>query len=167
MDGMMKSMINGMSLEKKQEMMLSMMPMMMQDINMADTMIKMIPVMLDNVSLLDIFKVLKKLFPVLLKGVNSFGELIVKWDELMPQIMEKMLPVMQSVMPLMMSIVIPKMCSEKNMQYMKKMLENENVRKTLPQMMTRMMPHCLKEMYQYIDETEKEEFKETMISILT
>ena len=69
-DKMMASMLGRMSLEKKQEMMLKMMPMMMQDVNMAETMVKMIPIMFDQISPLDLFNLLKKLFPNILKGVN-------------------------------------------------------------------------------------------------
>ena len=70
MDRMMKVIIGRMSIEKKQEMMLKMMPMMMTDVNMAETMVKMVPQMLDHISLLDIFQVLKKTFPHLLQGVH-------------------------------------------------------------------------------------------------
>ena len=58
-DKMMAAILGRMSLEKKQEMMLNMMPMMMQDVNMAETMVKMLPVMLEKISLMDIFNVLK------------------------------------------------------------------------------------------------------------
>ncbi len=101
MDKMMESFIGRMSLEKKQEMMLKMMPMMMKDVNMADTMVKMVPAMLDNISLLDVFNVLKKVFPHLLKGIDSVAELIARWDELFPKIMKKMPALIDKMMPIM------------------------------------------------------------------
>ncbi len=62
MENTMGYIMGKMSLERKQDMMLNMMPMMMKDVNMAETMLKMMPQMLDQISLLDIFNLLKKLF---------------------------------------------------------------------------------------------------------
>ena len=181
MDKMMESFIGRMSLEKKQEMMLKMMPMMMQDVNMAETMVKMVPMMLDQISLLDLFKVLKKLFPHILKGVDSLAEFMAKWDELVPQmiakfpaLMEKMMPIMEVVVPMMMSKILPVMMTEEHMQYMEempkrmatKMMANEKLQKVMPEMMTRVIPDCLKEMIPYMEESRKETFIVSMKEIL-
>ncbi len=143
MDLMMKPMIGKMSIEKKQEMMLKMMPMMMEDVNMAQTMVKMVPLMADQVSLLDVFNVLKKLLPSILKGVNTVAELMNRWDEIfpklvrkIPELMEKIMPMMELMMPKIMSRVMPLMLTDQNMERMEdcaeriapKMMENENLR---------------------------------------
>lgn len=182
MDKMMEGMVNRMSIEEKQEMMLKMMPMMMKDVNMAETMLKMVPVMLDEISLLDLLKVLKKLFPVLLKGVNSVAELMVKWDELipaimkkMPKMMNKMMPFMEIVMPAVMSRMMPVMMkNEEHMKQMEtmpekmlgRMLQKEEMKDIMPKMMARMMPLCLKEVYPHMDDETKKEFSESMMNII-
>ncbi len=180
-DKMMAAVLGRMSLEKKQEMMLNMMPMMMQDVNMAETMVKMVPMMLDQISLLDLFNVLKKLFPHILKGVNSLAEFMAKWDELVPQmivkfpaLMEKMMPIMEVVMPMMMAKILPVMMTEEHMQPLEempkrmatKMMANEKLQKVMPEMMARVFPHCLKEMLPYMEESRKETFIVTMTEIL-
>lgn len=181
MDGMMKSFIDRMSIEQKQEMMLKMMPMMMKDVNMAETMLKMMPQMMDNISMLDILNVLKKLFPSILKGVTSFAELMAKWNEIFPKMMkqmpdhmEKMMPFMQIMMPMMMGKMMPVMLSEENIVKMEqfpdkmapKMLDNENVRKYMPVMMSIMVPKCLEHLVPLMEDGRKEEFKGKMVSIL-
>ena len=181
MDKIMESFIGRMSLEKKQEMMLKMMPMMMKDVNMAETMIKMAPVMLDNISLLDIFNVLKKAFPHLLKGIESVAELMAKWDELLPKMMKKMpsriekiMPVMEVVMPMMMDKMLSIMmteelknhCEEMPKRMIPQMMANKNLQKLMPEMMSMVMPHCLREMLPYMEVTQKEEFVATMNEIL-
>jgi hypothetical protein len=181
MDKIMESMVGQLSIEKKQEMMLKMMPMMMQDVNMAETMLRMIPTMVDNISLLDIFNMLKKLFPNILKGMNSITEFIAEMDVLapkmiqkMPQHMEKMMPIMQVLIPLMMGKVMPIMMTDKNLDIMEqcpnlllpKMLDNKNVREHMPKMMIRMMPCVLEQMLPRIADDKKSEFIKRMQSIL-
>jgi hypothetical protein len=181
MDKMMESFIGRMSLEKKQEMMLKMMPMMMKDVNMAETMLKMVPEMLDNISLLDIFNVLKKVFPHLLKGIESVAELIARWDELlpkmmkkMPALMEKMMPIMEVVMPMMMDKMLAVMMTDEHKnnfeempkRMMPKMMANENLQKQMPEMMSMVIPHCLREMLPYMEASKKEEFVATMNKII-
>ena len=181
MDKMMESFIGRMSLEKKQEMMLKMMPMMMKDVNMAETMLKMVPVMLDNISLQDVFNVLKKVFPHLLKGIDSVAELMAKWDELLPKMkkkmpshIEKMMPIMEVVMPMMMDKMLSVMMTDEHKNHfeempkrmMPKMMANENLQKLMPEMMSMVMPHCLKEMLPYMEASKKEEFVVTMNNIL-
>ena len=178
---MMAAVLGRMSLEKKQEMMLNMMPMMMQDVNMTETMVKMVPMMLDQISLLDLFNILKKLFPHILKGVNSLAEFMAKWDELVPQmidklpaLMEKMMPIMEVVMPMMMAKILPVMMTEEHMQLMEempkrmatKMMAFEKLQKVMPEMMARVIPHCLKEMLPYMEESRKEIFIVSMTEIL-
>ena len=181
MDKMMESFIGRMSLEKKQEMMLKMMPMMMQDVNMAETMVKMAPMMLDRISLLDLFNLLKKLFPHILKGVNSLAEFMAKWDELVPQmiakfpaLMEKMMPIMEVVMPMMMDKILSVMMTDEHKynfdempkRMMPKMMANKNLQKLMPEMISMVIPHCLTEMLPYMEASKKEEFVATMNKIL-
>ena len=181
MDKMMESFIGRMSLEKKQEMMLKMMPMMMQDVNMAETMVKMAPMMLDRISLLDLFNLLKKLFPHILKGVNSLAEFMAKWDELVPQmiakfpaLMEKMMPIMEVVMPMMMDKMLSVMMTDEHKynfdempkRMMPKMMANKNLQKLMPEMISMVIPHCLTEMLPYMEASKKEEFVATMNKIL-
>ena len=99
MENTMGYMMGKMSIERKQDMMLKMMPMMMEDVNMAETMLKMMPQMLDQISLLDIFNLLKKFFPHLLNGINTLSELAGKWDEIFPKFMEKIPEHMEKAMP--------------------------------------------------------------------
>jgi hypothetical protein len=181
MDRMMKSMVGGMSIEKKQEMMLKMMPMMMEDVNMAETMVKMVPLMADQISLLDVFNVLKKLFPRILSGVSSLAELIDRWDEIfpklvrkMPELMEKMMPMMELMMPKIMARVMPLMLTGQNMQRMEdcaervapKMMENEKLREIMPELMARIMPHWLGNMLPHLSEEKRAVFVASMKSIL-
>ena len=180
-DKMMASMLGRMSLEKKQEMMLKMMPMMMQDVNMAETMVKMVPIMFDQISLLDLFNVLKKLFPHILKGVNSFAEFMARWDELVPQmiakfpaLMEKAMPVMEVMMPMMMAKIMPVMMTDEHMEFVEempqrmipRMMDDENLQKLMPEMMSKVMPHCLEQMLPYMETTKKEEFVSNLKKIL-
>ena len=72
MERMMKPVIGRMSIEEKQAMMLKMMPMMMEDVNMADTMLKMVPEMLDHVTLLDLLKVLKPQYLTYFEQMSVF-----------------------------------------------------------------------------------------------
>ncbi len=181
MDRMMKSMVGGMSIEKKQEMMLKMMPMMMEDVNMAETMVKMVPLMADQISLLDVFNVLKKLFPLILKGVNSMAELMIRWDEIfpklvrkMPELMEKMMPVMELMMPKIMARVMPLMLTDQNMQRMEdcaeriapKMMENEKLKEVMPEMIARIMPHWLENILPHFSEERRAVFVASLQSIL-
>jgi len=181
MDRMMKSMIGGMSIEKKQEMILKMMPMMMEDVNMAETMVKMVPLMADQISLLDVFNVLKKLFPRILKGVNSMAELMNRWDEIfpklvrkIPELMETMMPIMELMMPRIMAKVMPLMLTDQNMEIMEgcaermapKMMENENLREIMPEMMARIIPHWLENMLPHLSEERRAVFVATMKSTL-
>jgi len=177
MDKMMESFIGRMSLEKKQEMMLKMMPMMMKDVNMAETMLKMVPVMLDNISLQNVFNVLKKVFPHLLKGIESVAELLTRWDELLPKMMkkipshmEKMMPIMEVIMPMMMDKMLSVMMTDEHKnkfeempkRMIPKMMANENLQKQMPEMMSMVIPHCVKEILPYMEASKKEEFITTM-----
>ncbi len=181
MDKMMEAMIGRMSIEKKQEMMLKMMPMMMQDVNMAETMLKMIPQMMDQITLMDIFNVLKKIFPHILKGINSVAELLANWENVFPKIVKKlpdamlnMMPFTEIMMPVMMNKIMPVIMTEEHMQKMEnfpkrllpKMMEQEELRKLMPKMMATMMPHCLEGMLPYMEEETKKEFVEKMNKIL-
>ena len=181
MDRIMKSMVGGMSIETKQEMMLKMMPMMMEDVNMAQTMVKMVPLMADQISLLDVFNVLKKLFPRILNGVNSVAELVSRWDEIypklakkLPDMMEKMMPLMELMMPKIMAWLMPLMMTEQNFQRMEgcvdrimsKSITDEDLRETISTMMARFMPLCLENMLPYLSEEKRAVFIATMRSLL-
>lgn len=174
MERMMKPVIGRMSIEEKQAMMLQMMPMMMEDVNMAETMLKMVPEMLDHISLLDLLNILKKLFPTLLQGVNTVAELLPKLAEIMPAIMEHMMPVMEAIMPSIMGKMIPIMMTEENMERMEtlpdhmlpKMLKEEQLRQLMPDMMSRMMPRCLEQVLPYLAEEKKAELLTTMQCML-
>jgi hypothetical protein len=174
MERMMKPVIGWMSIEEKQAMMLKMMPMMMEDVNMADTMLKMVPEMLDHVSLLDLLKVLKKLFPKFLQGVNTVQELLPKLAERLPALIERILPVIEALMPSIMVKLMPVMMAKDTMKRMEtlpermlpKMLENDQLRQLMPEMMSRMMPHCLEQMLPAMPEEQKAEFVSTMQRIL-
>ena len=181
MENTMGYMMGKMSLERKQDMMLKMMPMMMKDVNMAETMLKMMPQMLDHISLLDIFNLLKKLFPHLLKGINTLSELAEKWDEIFPKLMEKIpeymekaMPVMEIMMPMIMGKMMPLMMTEKNMDRMEqipvrmapKMMADENLNKIIPEMMVRIIPHCLEHFLPYLPDDRRKDFTSQLNSIL-
>ena len=181
MENTMGYIMGKMSLERKQDMMLDMMPMMMKDVNMAETMLKMMPQMLDNVSLLDIFDLLKKLFPHLLKGIDSLSELAEKWDEFFPKLMEKIpelmekaMPVMEVMMPLIMGKMMPLMMTEKNMDRMEqitarmapKMMANENLNGIISEMMARIIPHCLDNCLPHLPDDRRKDFHSHLNSIL-
>jgi hypothetical protein len=181
MDKVMESMIGRMSLEKKQEMMLKMMPMMMKDVNMAETMLKMIPQMMDQITLMDIFAVLKKLFPHILNGINSVAELMANWNELLPKMLKKLpdvmikiMPFMEIMMPVIMNKMLPVAMSEDHIEKVKnfpdkmlpKMLEQEEVKKHMPKMMSIFMPHCLDAWLPYMESELKSDFLKEMDEIL-
>ena len=178
---MMDSIVGGMSIEKKQEMMLQMMPMMMEDVNMAETMVKMVPVMADQISLLDVFTVLKKLFPRILTGVNSMAELINRRDKIfaklvrkMPELMEMMMPMIELMMPKFMARVLPSMMTEQNIQSMEdctkrmapKMMKNADLREIMSEMMSRMMPHWLENLLPHLTEEKRAAFVDSLKSLL-
>ena len=181
MENTMGYMMGKMSLERKQDMMLKMMPMMMKDVNMAETMLKMMPQMLDQISLLDIFNLLKKLFPHLLKGINTLSELAEKWDEIFPKLMEKIpehmekaMPVMEVMTPLIMGKLMPLMMTEENMDRMEKiparmapkMMANENLNRIIPEMMARIIPHCLENCLPHLSDDRRKDFASHLNSIL-
>ena len=104
-----------------------------------------------------------------------------KWDELVPQmitkfpaLMEKMMPIMEVVMPMMMAKILPVMMTQEHIQHMEemprrmaaKMMTNEKLQKLMPEMMARVIPHCLKEMLPYMEESRKEAFIISMTEIL-
>ena len=174
MDRIMRSMVGGLSIEKKQEMMLKMMPMMMEDVNMAESMVKMVPLMADQISLLDVFNLLKKLFPRILKGVGSMAELAGRWGEILPELMEKMMPLMELMMPKIMARIMPVMMTEQLMQGVEdcaermvpKMMADENLKSILPEMMASIMPGCLENMLPHLSEETRAEFVPSMKSLL-
>ena len=174
MDRMMDSIVGGMSIEKKQKMMLQMMPMMMEDVNMAETMVKMVPVMADQISLLDVFTVLKKLFPRILTGVSSMAELLNRWDEIFAKLVRKMPELMEMMMPKFMAKVLPSMMTEQNMQRMEdctkriapKMMKNADIREIMSEMMSRMMPHWLENLLPHLTEEKRAAFVASLKSLL-
>ena len=181
MENSMGYMMGKMSLERKQDMMLKMMPMMMKDVNMAETMLKMMPQMLDHISVLDIFNLLKKLFPHLLEGINTFSELAAKWSEILPQLMKKIpehmeraMPVMEVMMPLFMGRMMPLMMTAENMDRMEqiparmapKMMANENLNKIIPEMIARIVPHCLENCLPHLPDDRGKDFTSHLNSIL-
>lgn len=181
MENTMGYVMGKMSLERKQDMMLKMMPMMMEDVNMAETMLKMMPQMLDHISLLDVLNLLKKLFPHLLEGINTLSELAEKWGEIFPKLMEKIpelmekaMPVMEVMMPLIMGKMLPLMMTEENMDRMEriparmapKMMDTESLNKIMPAMMVRIIPHCLENCLPHLPDDRRKEFASNLNSIL-
>ena len=181
MDRVVKSMVGGMSVELKQKMMLKMMPMMMEDVNMAETMVEMVPLMADEISLLDIFAVIKKLFPRILSGVGSIAELLGRWDEIslklfhkLPETVGKMMPLMELVMPKIMAKLMPLLMTEQFMQTLEgcaeriipKMMADENLRVIMPEMMTKIMPKCLENILPQLPEKGRLDFISSMKSLL-
>ena len=181
MDRIMKSIVGGMSIKTKQKMMLNMMPMMMEDVTMAETMVKMVPLMADQISLLDVFTVLKKFFPHILNGVSSMTELINRWDEIspklaakLPEMMAKMMPLMELMVPKIMAWLMPLMMTEQLKQRVEdcaermipKMMAEENLRDTMPEMMAKFMPQCLSNMLPHLSEEKRAVFAASMKSLL-
>ncbi len=181
MENTMGYMMGKMSLERKQDMMLKMMPMMMKDVNMAETMLKMMPQMLDHISLLDIFNLLKKLVPHFFEGISNLSELAEKWDDIFPKLMEKIpehmekaMPVMEVMMPMLAGKMMPLMLTEENMDRMEqipermapKMMANENLTKIIPEMMARIIPHCLENCLPHLPDDRRKDFAAHMNSIL-
>lgn len=181
MENTMGLMMRGMSLERKQDMMLKMMPMMMKDVNMAETMLKMMPQMLEQISLLDIFNLLKKLFPYLFNGINTLSELAEKWDEIFPKLMEKIpqymeqaMPVMEVMMPMIMGKIMPLMMTEENMDRMEqistrmapKMMANENLNKIMSEMLARVIPHCMESCLPHLPDDRRKDLASNLNSIL-
>lgn len=141
---MMGIMIGRMSKEEKEEMMLKMMPKMMEGIDMAEVMPKMMTGMMKNISLDDLFRILKKLFPKILSGVKSIKEAIPKLMDAMPKFMEKMMPAMM------------------------KMMGKDNIEggMMMPNMVMKMMPHCLDVMFPYMPKEKRINFVVNMVDSL-
>ncbi len=144
MDKMMDMMISRMSKEEKEDMMLKMMPKMMEGVDMAEVMPQMMSGMMKNISLDDVFNILKKLFPEILKGVTSLSEAIPKLMDALPKFMEKMMPAMM------------------------KMMGKDNVDggMLMPNMMMKMMPHCLDAMFPYMPKEKRIDFAVNMVDSL-
>jgi len=84
--------------------------------------------MMKSISLDDLFQMLKNLFPKMLKGVNSLSEAMPKLMEAMPNFMGRMMPVMMNMMG----------------------KDNVEGGMMMPNMMMKMMPHCLGVMLPYM-----------------
>lgn len=182
MDAMMGKFVNRMSVEQKQDMMKKMMPMMMKDVNMAETMLKMMPAMADNISLLDIIVTFKKVLPDLIENFDKlitqapvFNKMMKNSMGNMPKAMDKMIPVMAVLMPEMMSKMLPLILTDENRKIMSsfpdriapKMLENETVRELMPQMMEIFVPKCIGHMTPHMTVEKKEAFIEQIRMILS
>ncbi len=74
----------------------------------------------------------------------------------------------------MMGKLMPMMMTEKNMakmetipeRMMPRMMENENLKKMMPEMMTKVMPHCLETMLPHLSDDQRDAFKAQLQSIL-
>ena len=125
MDKMMDKMIGKMSPEEKENMMLKMMPLMMKDVDMTEVMAKMMPEMLKNINALDIYNLLKKALPNLLKFISIIKENMSQTTK------DKLHKLAIEMMPLMCKKVMPTMMDDLTM---------DNI---MPNMMKEMMPHSL------------------------
>ena len=83
-----------------------------------------------------------------------------------PNTLEKMYPVMEVMIPIMMSKFLPIIMADMNIERMSKfsekvlprMMDDDNLRKIMPEMMTNVMPHCLESMLPHVSEKGKGEF---------
>ncbi len=73
---------------------------------------------------------------------------------------------MNTKMTAMMDSMNPEAKQESMLKMMPKMMENENARKYMPEMMMIFMPHCLESVLPFMEENNKEEFIEKMNLIL-
>jgi hypothetical protein len=103
---------------------------------MTEVMPKMMSEMMKSITMMDLFSMLKKLMPDLLKGVNSLSEVLPKIMEAMPKMMEMM---------------------------GKDKIEGGMM---MPNMMRKMMPHCLGTMLPYMPKEKRIDFALNMVDTM-
>ncbi len=161
-DKMMDRMIKNMSVEEKEEMMLQMMPTMMEGIDINKMMPDVMTTMGRLITITGIVVFIGKAFnDDELK--EELGELMNSLKEKMPELaemMKDMMPIMMSLMseiglmdgmmnamgkmmPVMMPMMREMMPIMMNEKMPKLMAENENVRQMMPEMMMEVMPECI------------------------
>ena len=157
MDRMMDRMIQNMSIEEKEEMMLKMMPVMMKDVDM----LKMMPGMMSSMGgLLNVTCIITFIRQVIgddeLKGqleklMDRLPQLSRKMQSMMADMRPALITLMSGMMDFMAGKVMPvmmPMMSEMMPVMMKEnmpevMLRNETVKEFMPKMMMEIMPHCV------------------------
>ena len=164
--GLMSKMISKMSPEKKQAMMLNMMPKMLEDVDVLETMVKMLPDMARNISLLDIISMLKKLLEGIGTLKNSFPKLIKKMPEMMELMSTFMPEMMGKMMPFMMENIGMDKMSKNCDKMMCRMMEVDSLKELMPQMMKKMMPVCLNVMLPHMPKDDRREFVQNMHEIM-
>ncbi len=169
MDKMAKSMISKMSQEQREEMMLNMMPDMLDGINIVDMMSKMMPDMAKSITLLDLIRIIRQGIPQLLDTFKKLKDQMPAAMEKAPLMMEMMIEIMPEIMSKMMPIMFEHMdldkMAEKKDVMMRKMLEKEPLDQLVPQMQSIMIPGCLRNILPKISVEKRQMFISEMQGI--
>ncbi|MFC2137441.1 hypothetical protein ACFLTE_04635 [Bacteroidota bacterium] len=172
MKKMMNSMIEGMPVKEREEMMLKMMPMMMKKINPKICAKNMAETLGSEISLYALINFIIKAIneDEIKEGVkNKFSGMKDKMPDMMSIMMPFMKKFMSGMMPKMMSFMMPMMsemmggkgmdgCSMKD-----KMLEDPEMKEKMSKCMRNMCPSCTETMYPAIPDEERKEFALQMI----
>lgn len=174
MDRMMDRMIENMSVEEREEMMLKMMPIMMEDVDINKMVPDMMTTMGSMITLTGIGVFISKALndDELKKEVGDVANTLRERMPELPEIMQDMMPMMMSMMselgvmdgmmnamgnmmPMMMPMMremMPTMMMDRMPEVMAK---HENVRQIMPEMMTEIMPHCVDTMTPTLPQEER------------
>jgi hypothetical protein len=177
MDKMMDRMIVNMSVAEKEDMMLQMMPIMMEGVDINT----MMPLMLKNVGSII---TLAGIYTLLHKTLNDeelkqeFSEIVASLKEKMPELVEMMqdmmpmmmsmmteiglmdgmMNVMEKMMPVMMPMMREMMPTMMNERMPKVMAQHKNVNELMPDMMIDIMPNCLEMIVPEIEQEKRAAF---------
>lgn len=176
---MMKKMVKAFPVEEREELMLTMMPEIMKEINLAEMMPHMLKEMGQMINLYSIYnfisvaskdeelkKILKDGLADIKAGMPGMMEKMKPMMEFMmsmkmqgmPKIMEAMSPMMP-----MMASQMPKMMNEKMIPLLK---ENPEMKKNMLTMMQTVFPHCTENMFPLIEKTKRVKFMNELIQIM-
>jgi len=176
MNKMMNSMIKGMSVEEREEMMLKMMPIMMKKVDpkiCAKNMAVTIGSEITLYSLVDfIIKIINEdELKSSLKG--KLEDMKTKMPDMMHMMMPFMRNFMSGMMPKMMSFMMPMMSdmmcgdNDKDCSMMDRMFENPERREKMSQCMRKMMPKCVESIAPSIPKEERMDFALLMIQLFS
>ena len=146
MEGMMPVMMKGVSSEEKQEMMLKMMPMMMEDIDLEEMMPKMMASML----------------PALLSQLQEFMS--------REDAGEKVLDTMSRIMPNLCEVIDKKALAEKKDDMVSNLMKRDSFRERMPRCFAKGMPlmvrGCFEHFFPELSKDERKEFISSLVKMM-
>ena len=173
MNSMMNSMIKGMSIVEREEMMLKMMPEMMKKADLKIMIPNMLKKVGEMITLYNVYDLINKIVrDAELK--EGLADKFKNMKDKMPAMMSKMMPVMMSMMknfmPKMMSFMMPMMsemmslCKSDGGSMMK---ESPEMKEIMAECMQNMCPNCVEVVYPSISREERTPFALNMIQSIS